>query len=179
MEKENTAIRLKKIMKQRELRQIDILNLTRPLCKQYNVKMNKSDISQYCSGKTEPNQEKLFILGSALNVNEAWLMGFDVPMERHNVKASAEITVYKIHCETENESKLILSYRELNNANQSRVRAYTENLLSAQKMEEELATATRYQQPTTLAAHHEGNEYTEDELKEIDQFKKMVENKRK
>ena len=62
MEKENTAIRLKKIMKQRELRQIDILNLTRPLCKQYNVKMNKSDISQYCSGKTEPNQEKKEIM---------------------------------------------------------------------------------------------------------------------
>ena len=44
---------------------------------------------------------------------------------------------------------------------------------------DELATATQYQQPTTLAAHHEGTEYTEDELKEIDQFKKMVENKRK
>ena len=33
--------------------------------------------------------------------------------------------------------------------------------------------------PMTLAAHFEGDEYTEDELKEIDQFKKMVENKRK
>lgn len=35
------------------------------------------------------------------------------------------------------------------------------------------------QQPTTLAAHHEGNEYTEDELKEIDQFAEFVKNKRK
>ena len=50
-----------------------------------------SDISQYCSGKTEPNQEKLFILGNALNVSEAWLMGFDVPMERTPYKAD----VYK------------------------------------------------------------------------------------
>ena len=31
----------------------------------------------------------------------------------------------------------------------------------------------------TVAAHHEGNEYTEDELKEIDQFKTMAINKRK
>lgn len=45
--------------------------------------MNKSDLSQYCSGKTEPNQDKLYVLGAALNVNEAWLMGFDVPMERN------------------------------------------------------------------------------------------------
>ena len=82
MKRENTAIRLKTIMNMRGLRQVDILNLTIPYCKKYDVKMNKSDISQYCSGKTEPNQEKLFILGNALNVNEAWLMGFDVPMER-------------------------------------------------------------------------------------------------
>ena len=89
MKKENTAIRLKTIMNMRGLRQVDILNLTVPYCQKYNVKMNKSDISQYCSGKTEPNQEKLFILGNALNVSEAWLMGFDVPMERTPYKAES------------------------------------------------------------------------------------------
>ena len=89
MKKENTAIRLKTIMNMRGLRQVDILNLTVPYCQKYSVKMNKSDISQYCSGKTEPNQEKLFILGNALNVSEAWLMGFDVPMERTPYKAES------------------------------------------------------------------------------------------
>lgn len=79
MKKENTAIRLKRIMAQRNLRQIDILNLTKPFCEQYGVKMNKSDISQYCSGKVEPNQDKLFVLGKALNVNESWLMGYGDP----------------------------------------------------------------------------------------------------
>ena len=88
MKKENTAIRLKTIMNMRGLRQIDILNLTVPYCQKYNVKMNKSDISQYCSGKTEPNQEKLFILGNALNVSEAWLMGYDVPMQAEQIAPS-------------------------------------------------------------------------------------------
>lgn len=69
-------------MYERGLKQVDILNLCIPFCQNYNVKMNKSDISQYVSGKVEPNQDKLFILGSALNVNEAWLMGFDVSAER-------------------------------------------------------------------------------------------------
>ena len=46
MKKENTAIRLKKIMSDRNLRQVDILNLTKPYCAKYDVKMNKSDISQ-------------------------------------------------------------------------------------------------------------------------------------
>lgn len=82
MKRESTSIRLKKIMNDRNLKQVDVLNLTRPLCEQYEIKMNKSDISQYCSGKTEPNQNKLFVLAKALNVNEAWLMGLNVPMER-------------------------------------------------------------------------------------------------
>lgn len=81
MKQENTSIRLKKIMQERNLRQVDILELTAPLCKKYDVKMNKSDISQYVSGKVEPSQDKLVILGMALNVNEAWLMGYDVPMD--------------------------------------------------------------------------------------------------
>ena len=81
MKKENTATRLKKIMNKRNLRQVDILNLTVPYCKKYDVKMNKSDISQYCSGKTEPNQDKLYVLSLALGVSESWLMGYDVPID--------------------------------------------------------------------------------------------------
>lgn len=90
MKRETTAKRLNKIMKDRELRQVDILTLTAPYCEQYNVKMNKSDISQYCSGKTEPNQDKLFILGLALGVSESWLMGLDVPMERITFHSSPD-----------------------------------------------------------------------------------------
>ena len=82
MKKENTSVRLNKIMEERNLRQVDILERVKPFCIKYDIKMNKSDLSQYVSGKVEPSQEKLVILGMALNVSEAWLMGFDVPMER-------------------------------------------------------------------------------------------------
>lgn len=83
---ETTSSRLKQILKDKNLRQVDLLNLVKPLCEKYNVKMNKSDISQYVSGLVKPGQEKLFILGKALNVDEAWLMGCDVPMKRNIVK---------------------------------------------------------------------------------------------
>ena len=82
MKKSNTANRLKEIMNERGLKQIDILNACLPFCKKYEVKMSKSDISQYVSGKVEPGQDKLFVLGNALNVSESWLMGFDVPRDR-------------------------------------------------------------------------------------------------
>jgi transcriptional regulator with XRE-family HTH domain len=88
--KENTCTRLKKIMKERNLKQVDILNLSLPYCSKFNVKMNKSDISQYVSGKVEPSQEKLVILGMALNVSEGWLMGLDVSPSRKDTSEEAK-----------------------------------------------------------------------------------------
>ena len=77
-----TSQRLNQIISERHIRQIDIIESAKPFSEKYGVKLNKNDLSQYVNGKTEPGQEKLTILGLALNVNEAWLMGYDVPMER-------------------------------------------------------------------------------------------------
>ncbi|MBR3020463.1 MAG: transcriptional regulator [Clostridia bacterium] len=82
MRKETTAQRLRKIMSDRNLRQVDILTLAEPFCKKFGVNLKKNDLSQYCSGKVDPGQDKLTILGLALGVSEPWLMGFDVPMDR-------------------------------------------------------------------------------------------------
>lgn len=42
----------------------------------------KSAISQYCAGAFKPKQHRLFLIAEALDVDEAWLMGLNVPMER-------------------------------------------------------------------------------------------------
>ncbi|MET3616767.1 repressor LexA [Peptoniphilus olsenii] len=42
--------------------------------------IGKSAISQYLSGEYEAKQENTYLMSEALNVNPAWLMGFDVPM---------------------------------------------------------------------------------------------------
>ena len=82
MKVSNSAERLKHIMTDRGLKQVDILTMCKPYCERYGVKMNKSDMSQYVSGKSEPSQDKLVVLAMALNVQESWLMGFDVPIEK-------------------------------------------------------------------------------------------------
>ena len=82
MEKVNTSIRLRQIMQERGLKQADILRLCAPISAKYGAKFGKSALSQYVSGRVEPSQTPLFILAQALNVNEAWLMGYDVPRER-------------------------------------------------------------------------------------------------
>ena len=49
------------------------------LCKLANIP--KSSLSLYLSGAYEPKQDRVYSIAKALNVNEAWLMGYDVPME--------------------------------------------------------------------------------------------------
>ena len=42
----------------------------------------KSAMSQYRSGSFKPKADRIYLLSKALNVSEAWLMGYDVPMEK-------------------------------------------------------------------------------------------------
>ncbi len=76
---ETTAQRLKEIMTERNLKQVDILNMAKPYCEKQNVKLAKNYLSQYCSGKTTPGKEVLSVLSQALEVSPAWLEGYDVP----------------------------------------------------------------------------------------------------
>ena len=50
--------------------------------------IGKSSISTYLTGEYEPKQKNIYKMALALNVNEAWLMGADVPMERQDTAAS-------------------------------------------------------------------------------------------
>ena len=82
--KKTTAERLQEIMNMRGLKQADIVRLCQPYAESLGIKFQKSALSQYISGRNEPNQYKLTVLALALNVNESWLMGYDVPMKRDN-----------------------------------------------------------------------------------------------
>ena len=75
----NTAQRLADIMERKRLKQVDVLDLCKPYCERYGEKINKSHLSQWLSNVNEPSQRKLTILAKVLDVNEPWLMGYDVP----------------------------------------------------------------------------------------------------
>ena len=118
MKKDTTANRLKQIMDELNMRQVDIIRRAEPFCKEYGVKLNKSDLSQYVSGKVEPSQEKLVVLGKALNVQESWLMGLDVPKERKESVQKAEDDFqlfYKFSLLNERDKKLVIDIIELMN----------------------------------------------------------------
>lgn len=82
MTKTTTSHRLRQIMSEENLRQADILSKSVPFQKELGVKMGRSALSQYVTGKSKPDNKKLYLLSKTLDVNEAWLMGYDVTRER-------------------------------------------------------------------------------------------------
>lgn len=59
MKKQTTSNRLKQIMSDRNLRQVDILEMCKPYCNKYDIKLGRNDLSQYVTGKVEPGQKSL------------------------------------------------------------------------------------------------------------------------
>ena len=74
--------RINQIMKERNLRQVDVLNMAKPYQEKYNIKFYKSHLSQYVNGKSKPDNEKIFLLAKVFGVSEAWLLGYDVPRNK-------------------------------------------------------------------------------------------------
>ena len=99
--------------------------------------IDKGQLSSYISGKYKPRQNNIDALAKALNVNEAWLMGFDVPMERVSGKTeSKQEPSYSSQCK-----EIIEVCEQLSAHNQRKVLTYSKNLLSTQQMEDDLLAA--------------------------------------
>ena len=82
-----TADRLQQALEIREMRQAELARKTG---------IAKSSICTYLTGEYEPKQKNIYKLARALNVDEAWLMGYDVPMERKNPSSPEENNLSKI-----------------------------------------------------------------------------------
>ena len=81
MAKELFADRLKQSMENKGFKQIDIIRIA---AKQ-GVKLGKSHMSQYVSGKTVPRTDILHFLAQTLEVEDAWLSGEESsPIENEN-----------------------------------------------------------------------------------------------
>jgi repressor LexA len=83
---ESFSTRLRKALEMRGLKQIDLAEKTG---------LGKSAINHYVSGKYEAKQKALYLIAKALDVSEAWLMGYDVDIER-DVRTEYPDNIYKI-----------------------------------------------------------------------------------
>lgn len=105
--------RLKEIMTERKMSQAELSRRTG---------IGRNSISDYLNGKYEAKQDKVFLLAKALNINEAWLMGFEVSKENGNDDED-------IHTDICNKSSMLEKER------QRRVLAFIDQHLSVQQEE--------------------------------------------
>lgn len=67
------STRLKALMKEKNIKQIELVHMA----EEKGIKLGKSHISQYVSGKTVPRKEILAFLADALDSDTEWLIGKD------------------------------------------------------------------------------------------------------
>ena len=78
MERVELKDRLQMALNVREKKPVDLAR---------DLKISKSAISQYLSGnRTIKDSRRLYSICKYLDVSEAWMMGFDVPMERQKAQ---------------------------------------------------------------------------------------------
>lgn len=70
---EDFKVRLKQALELRGMRAVDLVEKTG---------IPKGAISYYLAGKSQPKADRIYIMARALDVNEAWLLGYDVTMQR-------------------------------------------------------------------------------------------------
>lgn len=111
--KEAFSKRMKDAMNLRKMKQVELSEKTG---------LGKSAISQYFAGTYEPKQKALYLIAKALDVSEAWLMGYDVPMDRiEHIKTTI----------THEEKEFLDLFNQLDNADKENLSNYISNVLLA------------------------------------------------
>ena len=90
---------LQKIMKEKGITQSE-------LCKRTGIP--KSAMSQYISGAFKPKQKRTYLIATALNVSEAWLIGMENAEQerREPQQINQDIRL------TDHEKEVIIAYRQ-------------------------------------------------------------------
>ena len=120
--KSNSSGRLQELMEYYGISRSDIIEKTG---------IPKSALSMYLSGHRVLRQDRLSDIAEAYNVNEAWLMGYDVPMKK-NFSTKIENNYIS------EDDKLLSDFHSLDSQGKSAVRFILDNELKRIKKENEL-----------------------------------------
>lgn len=95
MKVSTTAERLNSIMKDKKISKVE-------LARRLNV--NRSTIYLYLSGEVEPRQSKLYEMAQVLNVDPAYLMGFNVSQDGEDLTELNDIRKINEHADNLNKA---------------------------------------------------------------------------
>lgn len=95
---ESCGRRIAKALELKKMKQADLCKL---------AKVPKSSLSLYLSEAYEPKQDRIYEMAKVLNVSEAWLLGYDVPMERQETSSPESVEL------SEGEKMLLDLFRQV------------------------------------------------------------------
>jgi transcriptional regulator with XRE-family HTH domain len=145
--------RIKQALDLRQMKQTDLVKKTG---------IGKSSISTYISGDYEPKQKNIYNIAKALNVSEAWLMGFDVPIDRIEIQShNPNYESFTKYSNKFNDIQLNKSFSNLNMKNKQKVIHFSEKLLELQTMEMENSVNAAHER-TDIELSPEGEEHDND-----------------
>ena len=94
------------------------------------IGVSQATVSNWCKGIKMPRMSKIDMICKFFSIERSELMN-----------SSPAPAPHSLQYQTKAEESLVLSYRELNDINKKKSVAYTKNLLSTQRMEDELLAA--------------------------------------
>ena len=108
MESSIFATRLNELLQQKKIKQVDLVRMA----EEKGIKLGKSHISQYVSGKTVPRKEILQFLAGVLQVEPDWLLGKTGATQKEN--AMPEIKPEKFNLDSKKEGSNMREFKKSN-----------------------------------------------------------------
>ena len=100
--------------------------------------IGKSSISTYLSGEYEPKQRNIYKIAKALDISEAWLMGYTNNMERRKKVPAAETQTANTEEQIKNAYgeeifETLQAFRQLDTIDRAEIRGEIKQMLKADK----------------------------------------------
>lgn len=121
------STRLKEAMSLKGLKQVE-------LCEKTGI--GKSSMSHYINGTHSPTTDRVYLIAKALGVNEAWLLGYDAPMEIEHIKPIATIQGNDFITHQGNLDYIIKQASKLSSPELEALQKYVDFALSVKKIKE-------------------------------------------
>lgn len=149
--------RLKQIMKERNLRQVDVVKMSEYYQKEMNIKLTKSNISQYIKGTSNPDRKKIQLLAKTLKVSEGWLSGYDV--KKNLVISKSELSNHFDKIFQSDKIKLDLDFANQKYENEQHKLTFLALLENFDKLEEDKQKNLLHYSDVLLESTYQTDEY--------------------
>ena len=116
-------VRLRQALELRGMRAVDLVEKTG---------IPKGAVSYYLAGRSQPKADRLYIIAQALDVSEAWLLGYDVAINRSDAQKKND-SLAKLIVRLRTDSEFFETVAALDKLDEAQYRGVTQLLAAMNK----------------------------------------------